>query len=392
MSIDLSVHTETQKLENFINQYPRENDSDLILYYCIYSFDDLIETSNEDLEGYLSFLEPIKWTSDKNTEDTSEMFKQSNSNIAIQKKNNDYFLHFEFNRYVEEFCFNITEYIRNRVSKRHQNTYFTRLDMIKDTLIFLNEFTIKDIEVFTADIDDLLKNILTSLWLNYNHCLILDNLIYDRFSYDFETKFNEIQRLKNFKEAQKKIGSNKYLHLKEFMTIYRYVKIFPELISLGYIATQCSFKKVTFTFRLIVLFLSQNTHDLTKSRIFIMFLIKKAFSCTAKCNLDHIYTFNMQELNLSGISKLFFFIWEFNHYQRARQKSRIENFYYLGRNFPDEDLIHNNIVLRLYLFQHLIYLRYKNVKKNKFEKFKIYVGNVDDDRYVEQFYQFIKMF
>jgi hypothetical protein len=118
-----------------------------------------------------------------------------------------------------------------------------------------------------------------------------------------------------------------------------------------------------------------------------MFLVKKAFSCTAKCNLDHIYT-----LNLLGISKLFFFSWEFNHYQRARQKSRIENFYYLGRNIFDEDQIHNNIVLRLYLFQHLIYLRCENVKKSEFEEFKIFVENVDDDRYEEQFYQFIKMF
>jgi hypothetical protein len=139
---------------------------------------------------------------------------ESNSNFAIHESNNDYLLSFEFNRYVEEFCFNITDYTRNSVSKRHQNTYFTILDMIKETLMFLNEFTIKDIEVFTADIDDLLKNILTSLWLKYNHNLILDNLIYDRFSYDFETKFVEIQRLKNFKEAQRIIGSNKSLHLK----------------------------------------------------------------------------------------------------------------------------------------------------------------------------------
>jgi hypothetical protein len=98
MSIDLSIHSETQKLENFINPYLRENDSDLILYYCIYSFEDLIETSNEDLEGYLSFLEPIKWTADKVCEETPETPTQSNSNIAIHENNNDYLLPFEFNK------------------------------------------------------------------------------------------------------------------------------------------------------------------------------------------------------------------------------------------------------------------------------------------------------
>jgi hypothetical protein len=207
--------------------------------------------------------------------------------------------------------------------------------------------------------------------------------------------FNEIESKEDYKILRNYIDKRPYLHLKEFMIIYKYINFFPELLALGYAATKSSFKKVTIFFHMISLFLKQNEIDLYKYRSFVMFLIIKTFSNTQKCHLDYIYALNTQQTNPLDSISLLFFSWEFSSKQRASIKSRS-----IAQNVDDrqyffeEDRIHYDIVFRIYLFQHLIYLRYKNVNNKKFEEFKSFTKNIMNSKgcFKIQFHQFINIF
>jgi hypothetical protein len=115
------------------------------------------------------------------------------------------------------------------------------------------------------------------------------------------------------------------------------------------------------------------------------------FSYTRKSKLNLISIFKIQESNPLEIFKLLFFSCEFNNNWRRNLKRRIKNFDNMTRFFFEEDRIHSNIVLRLFLFQHFIYLKYRNVGNVELEKYICFMNTVLNEKrcYFGQFYRFI---
>ena len=124
-----------------------------------------------------------------------------------------------------------------------------------------------------------------------------------------------------------------------------------------------------------------------------MLLLKTALSHSSKHRLDLISIFKFQKSNSLEISKLYFFCCEFNNNQRKKIKTTLNNAIYPIYNFS-EDRVHFNVVLRLYLFQHLIYIKYMNVEYNEFEEFKNFTKSVLSEKHgcvCNQFLRFIDM-
>jgi hypothetical protein len=190
---------------------------------------------------------------------------------------------------------------------------------------------------------------------------------------------------------QTNIANRKDLHLCEFMKIYKYVKIFPELLFLGYVATTKCLKKVTIPLHFITLFMDQNNEKFIENKTLAIFLLTMVFSYTRKSKLNLISIFKIQESNPLEISKLLFFSCEFNNNWRRNLQKRVKNFDDMTRFFFEEDRIHSNIVLRLFLFQHFIYLKYRNVGNVELEKYICFMNTVLNEKrcYFCQFYRFI---
>jgi hypothetical protein len=130
-----------------------------------------------------------------------------------------------------------------------------------------------------------------------------------------------------------------------------------------------------------------------ENEIFFIFLLKKAFSYTSKQHLDLINAKKIQLSSSIDISVLYFFAWEFNYRNRKRLQSYLTQYDKDNSYFSEEDKTHLNIVFRLYLFQHLTYLKYKSVENKEFEEFKKFVDKVfsEPNNYVSHFYEFINL-
>jgi hypothetical protein len=137
--------------------------------------------------------------------------------------------------------------------------------------------------------------------------MFINNATYNKFSYDFDKMmFSEIECKEDYKILRNLIDKRIYVHLSEFMIIYKYIKIFPELLALGYAATKSSLKKVTIFFHMISLFLTQNEVELHKYRSFVMFLIVKTLSNTKKIKFRLYLCFEHSTIKHTGYKKFVF--------------------------------------------------------------------------------------
>jgi hypothetical protein len=344
-----------------------------------------IPTSNDDLEEYLRFLNNIIEPSCRTNG------PKNNCNTDPHEKH----LNVNFYNYIEEVYHVIKYNIYNFTSEKYFKPYIKRLNLIKETLMVPRENQKYDEEIFSPDYDVDFLVIVDYLKLKYSHFINIDHKLYDNFSFDLDQKIREIQDRNHvkYKILQKNIKNEFNLHLKEFMKIYKYIKVFPELLCLGYASTQSCLKKASIIFHLLRIFLSSNESNLIEYRQIVMLLLKKTFSHSLRHNLDFIYILQFQQFNVGDRSNLFFFCCEFNHLYRKKIKHRIIYHKDPSLFFIEEDRIHYNIVLNLFLFQHLIYLRYKNAKNTEFEEFKEFINVIlwENGCYKTQFDRFIKM-
>jgi hypothetical protein len=245
--------------------------------------------------------------------------------------------------------------------------------MIKDTLDMICDYDLNYPEVFTSEIDADFTHMLNDLKFKYSDSLVLDNETYDCFSDDLDRKMKELKKIDRYKALEKNIKEGNNLHLREFIKMYKFIKIFPELLSLGYLTTQSSLKKVTIFLHLLTLFLVQNEQNLLENRVFVMFLIKKTFCCSSRTFLDLIYILQVQESITTDDVKIYFFTVEFDNELRKKIRRRIKKRRDPNCYFDSSERIYYNIVLGSFLFQHLIYLRYNNIQNSEFMHFKILV-------------------
>lgn len=250
-------------------------------------------------------------------------------------------------------------------------------------------------EAFAPEINNDLISLLNYLKSTYSNRLKLDNETYLNFMINLDYKFSETKKRNRvkYKALQMNIDSRPNVLLYEFLKIYKYIKRFPELLIFGFVFEYFYLKKVIIPIHFIGLFLSQNEEMTIENEIFFIFLLKKAFSYTSKQHIDLINAKKIQLSSSIDISGLYFFAWEFNYRNRKRLQSYLTQYDKDNSYFSEEDKTHLNIVFRLYLFQHLTYLKYKSVQNKEFEEFKKFVDKVfvEPNNYVSHFYEFINL-
>lgn len=350
---DIDVHEEINEFEHFLKA-------------------PAIQISEVDLDEYLKFLEKDE---------------SCNSNDYVSANNLD--------EYAKELYENIVKYINDNLYNVQCKIYIKKLNCIRMTLGKISKDLKEESEAFAPEIDNDLISLLNYLKSTYSNRLKLDNETYLNFMINLDYKFSETKKRNRvkYKALQMNIDSRPNVLLYEFLKIYKYIKRFPELLIFGFVFEYFYLKKVIIPIHFIELFLSQNEEMSIENEIFFIFLLKKAFSYTSKQHIDLINAKKIQLSSSIDISGLYFFAWEFNYRNRKRLQSYLTQYDKDNSYFSEEDKTHLNIVFRLYLFQHLTYLKYKSVQNKEFEEFKKFVDKVfvEPNNYVSHFYEFINL-
>jgi hypothetical protein len=301
-------------------------------------------------------------------------------NLNVDKSYNDSFGIDTFDKYTKELDDSIMAYIMTNYNAAFKSSYVTRLDNIKEVLDSLSAQESDNTNIFDPEVDKVLEDLFNSFFGKHYCGLTLDFHAYDLFSKDYDIMIKKMQDDKLLKGLQKKITKTPDLHFKEFLKIYKYVKIFPELLTLGYLLNSTQYKRLPIQLHLISLFLTKNENDLISKRNFVLFLISKTYKYSHRAHFDWLSLIQYQELIADDSSKLFFFCWEFSCYTRTIIIRRInyhEDPYFY---FAENDRIHYDVVLRLFLFQHLLYLKYKNVNDFEMEEFKLFAISIFEEK------------
>jgi hypothetical protein len=352
--------------------------------------DELIEPSYDDLIEYGNFLDSVSLS--MSPEQINHEIIKNNETLKNDKMSDG-----EVEVFIKIFYEKTYFYIKSFLAKSFSKIYFTRLNRIVQTIRIVCKYQHIEIDnsFFFGVLEDYTE-IINSLHSKYNKHLILCNEIYERFSDDIDLAINVFLVLKFLEcvELRKHIKERSYLLIIEFMEMYRYITVIPEILSLGYVLTENPSDKVIIIFQLINLFLSKNKDKIQENKTFIVFLIMKAFSGTSRNKIDFIGALKIQGIIQTQHQNLHFFSWEFGHSQRDNLKNKSYFKRKSNHNLNGKDLLHYNIILRMCIFQHLIFLKFHNKKYIHFEEVKNFYDKImesSNECYGCQFMEFLKL-
>jgi hypothetical protein len=91
------------------------------------------------------------------------------------------------------------------------------------------------------------------------------------------------------------IRERPFILVNEYMEIYKYTTLIPELLSLGYVLVSKPSIKIIVILHLLNLFITKIEGRMEEKRIFIVFFIIKALSCTSRNATNFIEALKIQE-------------------------------------------------------------------------------------------------
>lgn len=313
--------------------------------------EDLYELTEEDLKECEIFVEPEEILSNHN------------------------FSSFMFEEYVESFYTKIHTFIQKYIPSKFHLTYIKRIDRIKQMLkqICKKKKTNRNILGKLIDNDCITFN--NCLFKKYKLHLELTEKVFQAFSSDldraidgfFDNKFKEYETL-----DLNDLTERPFLLIQEYLEIYKYITIVPEILALGYVLVINPSIKTIIIVRLLRLFITNNKESINENRIFILLFIFKALSCTSKNQLDFIRVANLQELIISEHPDLNFFILEFKFTQRVLLQKRIEYNKNQSICLRNDDHLYCKHISRIFIFQHVIFLKFNDAEYKQYEELKLF--------------------
>jgi hypothetical protein len=292
---------------------------------------------------------------------------------------------------IKEIYREMVKSIKDILYKSFTRWYIERLDVIKKMIknIKISKHSIYSaLNKFKETFDDKLINLCDKMGLRGEKLLEYELFEYESFDSISTTilKNKDINRfLLEFKFKYKdQIFS---MLCNEFVQLFNYFPIFPELMTLGSLIDQGKDDLLLIYIRLIHLILMENKERIEEMRNIVLFIIKKSFaipknrskkiSIGLKVQLNTKKAFKFTTACKKNHSNLSFLMWEF-------EPSKHRSMKYYGKkpgefiyNLTENTLEHFRVACYSVIFQQIMFTEYHNIS---YDKYKELLDSLIDNR------------
>jgi hypothetical protein len=271
---------------------------------------------------------------------------------------------------IEESFNDIKKYMEIVLTNKQLSHYLAKLVNLKTNHDWINYYEEKfqNLSSICSPFDCKFIEILDKLLVNFDVNAGFNQEDFDKFKKELNHVIicnNDILFLKG-QIRIKSYDERKLLFYTELKNCSKHFRLIPELMTLTDAFNDRSIDNIIILIHSINLMIEKRKNS-PVLKIFVLFLVKRIFEYSKGIGFDVFTIDNITTDCPKNQLNLYFFIWEFDVSKRRQIKCK--NFYNEPINCSATEKLRLRIVLLIFLYQQIIFLKWNNASYSEFQRY-----------------------